>query len=299
MKKCWTAFIVVFIIALVGCKKDPIFYTLNSSATVGGTITPLGVTSVEEGKSIVFTIKPDDHYSIASITVDGVKVPVAGTIEVKNVTSNKAIKVEFASKVTITAVAGPGGKVSPSSIEVDPGSDISFTLTPDVGFRNAATISVNGKLEPLSGNTYILSDVANNYELKADFEKNMQWYLLQNDWEKTVWQKRLVTANEDDWAMTVVAPQLAFEKLVYYENNRFEMFNEKGVLYGDGNYFVKGDSVISGTDSNGNGGIRRKIIKVDDKILIVVRLGKYQSAPYVWDPSKDEYVRETYVAIKK
>lgn len=109
--------ILFLFVALAGCKKDPVNYTITSSVSAGGTIDPLGVTSVEEGSSVIYTIKPDDHYSIASIKVDGVEAPVSGTVEIKNIKSNKVIRVEFVKSLTITAsVEGADGVIDPKGI---------------------------------------------------------------------------------------------------------------------------------------------------------------------------------------
>lgn len=47
------------------------FYTITSSAGVGGTISPSGSTIVYEGSSQAFTITPSAGYKIASVLVDG------------------------------------------------------------------------------------------------------------------------------------------------------------------------------------------------------------------------------------
>ena len=77
-------------------------YTIQASAGPGGTISPSGSLSVEEGGSITFTFTPHDDYFIKRIVVDGQNVytipemllqPSSYTFQ--NVRGNHTIYVEF------------------------------------------------------------------------------------------------------------------------------------------------------------------------------------------------------------
>lgn len=46
-------------------------YTVTATALSGGTISPLGNTSVSAHKSLTYTVTPEDGYAVASVTVDG------------------------------------------------------------------------------------------------------------------------------------------------------------------------------------------------------------------------------------
>jgi hypothetical protein len=168
MNKKWIAFILLFA-ALLGCKKDPVFYTIIASVSKGGTINPMNNINVESGKSIVFTITPDANYVVSSIKVDGVDVPVANTVEIKNVDSNKEIRVVFAlATFTVTASATSGGTIEPSGItNVEVGKSQIYKIIPDVDF-GISSIKVDGVAQPIS-DTYEFKNVASNRTINVEF----------------------------------------------------------------------------------------------------------------------------------
>jgi LPXTG-motif cell wall-anchored protein len=78
------------------------YYIITSKVdTTGGTITPLGDTSVAQGSTQEFIITPDATYRIKDIIVDGVstgisgKVGVSGTYTFENVLQNHTISALF------------------------------------------------------------------------------------------------------------------------------------------------------------------------------------------------------------
>lgn len=74
-------------------------YHITSIANGDGTISPLGVTAVNDGDSQSYTITPGSNSAISSVYVDGVLAPAAitdGTYTFSNVTDNHTIVVNFA-----------------------------------------------------------------------------------------------------------------------------------------------------------------------------------------------------------
>ena len=71
-------------------------YTVTASAGAGGSIAPVGATTVAHGASQAYTITPDSGYQIASVLVDGVSVGAPSTYTFTNVSANHTIAASFA-----------------------------------------------------------------------------------------------------------------------------------------------------------------------------------------------------------
>ena len=121
---------------------------IYAGAGPNGAISPSGLTPVNEGANQTFTITPDPGYHIADVMI------YPGAISVGAVPSytftdvrldNLAIYATFALDThTINASAGPHGSISPAgAISVDYGSNLTFTITPDLGYH-VADVLVDG-----------------------------------------------------------------------------------------------------------------------------------------------------------
>ena len=67
-------------------------------ANAGGTITPSGTYSIEQGKSITYAIVPNGGYKILAVCVDGVQVGAVSSYTFTDVKANHTISVAFAPK---------------------------------------------------------------------------------------------------------------------------------------------------------------------------------------------------------
>jgi hypothetical protein len=112
-------------------------FIITSSAGLNGTITPLGDTEVTWGTDQAYTITPGEGYEVEDVLVDGVSVGAVEEFTFTNVTQAHTISVSFILKTyIITSDAGPNGTISPlGETEVDHGSDLQYTFTPDVGYE--------------------------------------------------------------------------------------------------------------------------------------------------------------------
>ena len=104
--------------ALVWEEKIPT-YTITATSNGNGSITPAGVTTVQEGGSQSYTIKADNGYHISDVKVNGVSVGVVESYDFTNVQSNQTIAVTF-SRNSSGGGGGGGGHTKPS----DPDEDI-------------------------------------------------------------------------------------------------------------------------------------------------------------------------------
>lgn len=104
--------------ALVWEEKIPT-YTITATSNGNGSITPAGVTTVQEGGSQSYTIKADNGYHISDVKVNGVSVGAVEIYTFTNVQSNQTIAVTF-SRNSSGGGGGGGGHTKPS----DPDEDI-------------------------------------------------------------------------------------------------------------------------------------------------------------------------------
>ena len=76
-------------------------YIITSSAETGGSISPMGGSSVLATTSKAFTIKPSDGYAIKDVLVDGMSVGAVSSYTFSNVGANHTIAARFKSTATI------------------------------------------------------------------------------------------------------------------------------------------------------------------------------------------------------
>jgi hypothetical protein len=112
-------------------------HTITTNVGPNGTVSPMNP-KVNHGNDQTFTITPNPGYSIRSLTVDGnpASVDAHNQITLFNVQNDRMMSVDFAEVVnyTITTIAGPNGSITPGSLTVAQGADVTFTITPDPGY---------------------------------------------------------------------------------------------------------------------------------------------------------------------
>jgi len=75
-----------------------------------------------------------------------------------------------------------GGTITPSSVTVNSGSDVTLTITPDFGCL-VKELKVNGTAVTLTTpTTYILKNVTADTKAVVTFKKTLNWYLTQKAW---------------------------------------------------------------------------------------------------------------------
>jgi len=115
-----------------------ITYTITSSSGTGGSISPSGAATVNQGFNQTFTITPSSHYHVSNVLVDGVSVGTVGSYTFTNVTANHTISSTFAANTyTLTYTAGTHGSVSGTSPQtVNYGvSGTAVTAVPATGYH--------------------------------------------------------------------------------------------------------------------------------------------------------------------
>jgi cytochrome c peroxidase len=144
-------------------------FTISSGAGPDGSITAAGVTSVASGANQTYTITPNAGFMVTALSVDGTVLPGATTYTFTNVTADHYINAYFGPIPTsITAGAAPNGSISPvGTTPVVPGTDQSYTITPNPGFMVTA-LSVDGTVLP-GATSYTFTNVTTDHYINAYF----------------------------------------------------------------------------------------------------------------------------------
>ena len=160
-------------------------FTITSTATVGGTISPLGTITLEYGDhSPIYVIEPADGYVASQVLVDGENDYFALdelTYRFLDVTANHTIHVIFVPvNFTIVATASPGGVITPNGIVTVPrGGDKTFVFTPQPGYQLArVVIDGDNNQSAVDNGFYPFSDVMSNHTIAAQFEKVLYHVIL-------------------------------------------------------------------------------------------------------------------------
>jgi mannose/cellobiose epimerase-like protein (N-acyl-D-glucosamine 2-epimerase family) len=144
-------------------------YTVTASSSNGGTVSPSGDITVEEGASQTVTFTPSAGYSLTAILVDGNSVAVAPSYTFTNVTGDHTISAQFTiNSYTITATASSGGSVSPQgAVVVQHGGSQTFSIVPATGYQ-IATVLVDGSSAG-AVSSYTFSSVTASHTISASF----------------------------------------------------------------------------------------------------------------------------------
>ncbi|MBS4029727.1 MAG: T9SS type A sorting domain-containing protein [Ignavibacteriales bacterium] len=113
-------------------------FSITESHGANGSISPSGVTPVNCGDSVVYTISPNTGYRVAGVTIDGeTNVGAVTSYTFYNVTSNRSIAATFSfQQFTITASTGENGSISPSgNVIVNYNGSQTFTITPNTDYK--------------------------------------------------------------------------------------------------------------------------------------------------------------------
>ncbi len=142
-------------------------HVVTPSAGTGGSIAPDTPQTVDDGDTTTFTLTPDAHHAIDSVTGCG------GTLEgdtytTAAITADCTVTATFAiSTHTVTPSAGAGGAITPDTPQaVDDGATTAFTLTAIPPFQVGTVSGCGGSLD---GNTYTTGPITADCTVTATF----------------------------------------------------------------------------------------------------------------------------------
>lgn len=147
-------------------------YTLTATTGANGTISPSGVTTVNEASSQAYTITASSGYEVDYVNVDGVSQGAITSHTFTNVTASHTIDAFFraipATTYTITATAGANGSISPAgTVTVANGGTQSYTITPNSGYE-VDDVTVGG-ISQGAITSYTFSNVSVNHTIDVFF----------------------------------------------------------------------------------------------------------------------------------
>jgi len=111
-------------------------FTINASAGLGGTVTPIGVITVANKSSQTFVITPDEGYAIKDVKVDNQSVGAVSIYTFNNIASNHIIHAEF--KKEISSVV-----------------NIGLTIGSKIAFVNGASYTLDVPATIIENRTYV------------------------------------------------------------------------------------------------------------------------------------------------
>jgi len=193
-------------------------YTILATAGVNGSITPSGNSTVNHGDNIEFTILPEAGYHVGQVLVDGTPVttvPIEGGVYTfTNVTASHTISVTFAiNTYTITATAGPNGIIEPSGqITVNHGTNQSFTITPNEGYRIVQVIvdGVPVASFPSGGGVYTFTNVIENHTISVTFVRITYTITVASGSNGSITPSGNQTINHGDSIVFTISPNTGY-----------------------------------------------------------------------------------------
>ncbi len=148
-------------------------WVITASAAAGGSISPSGAVTVDQGADRTFNITGTTGYHVADVVVDGTThLGAVSSYTFTGVTAAHTIAASFAVDThTITASAGTGGTIDPSgAVSVNDGSSQAFTIAATTGYR-IADVVVDGTTHLGVVTSYTFTNVTTNHTIAASFIK--------------------------------------------------------------------------------------------------------------------------------
>jgi tripartite motif-containing protein 71 len=185
-------------------------YTINVAVGLGGNITPTGSIPVNPGASQTFIITPNVGYHVADVRIDGISVGPVTTYTFSNVTSAHTIEATFAiNQYTFIATAGPNGTIVPSgAVTVDHGGNLSFTITPNPGYR-VSDVKVDGGSIGLVA-TYTFTNVTAAHTIEASFVINQHTITVAAGSNGTITPSGTVTVDHGGSQTFAITPNTGY-----------------------------------------------------------------------------------------
>jgi hypothetical protein len=147
-------------------------FTLDASASAGGTISPSGVSTVACGANMTYLFTPSDYcHAVQSVKVDGQSLGAISSYMFTNVKANHTVQVTFTTRgpYTISAPVASGGSVNPTGTTSVPcGASMTYTITPADNCHAIQNVRVdNLSLGALT--SYTFSNVSTSHSILATF----------------------------------------------------------------------------------------------------------------------------------
>jgi YD repeat-containing protein len=161
-------------------------YSITSSKSGNGTISPSGSVSVNYNSNKTFTITPSSGYHISDVKVNNISQGTLNSYTFNNVKSNQSIHADFSiNTYTISASSGSGGTITPSGKSIrNYGGSITYTFSPSTGYK-IKDVKVNGNSVG-TPSSYTFSNITSNKTIYVEFEKIKYLIYVENADDGTI-----------------------------------------------------------------------------------------------------------------
>jgi len=147
---------------------------IQTTASAGGTTSPVGPVTVQYGANQSFSITPNSGFYLADVSVDGNSIAPAPpkygtyTYTFTNVTSDRSIRASFQPNPVIQTTADTGGTIFPvGPVSVRYGEDITFSITSNSGYSVFDVIVDGISKGPITSWTF--TNVTSDRSIRAVF----------------------------------------------------------------------------------------------------------------------------------
>ncbi|WP_127022421.1 InlB B-repeat-containing protein [Rheinheimera mangrovi] len=148
-----------------GGSVTPVSYIVDAVVTEGGSISPTS-RNVQSGQTAAFTLSTNSGYLLANVSGCGGSLS-GNTYTTGSINANCTVSASFSlNSYTVTAIAGEGGSITPSSSKVQHGAVAQFTLTANNGYVLAQATGCGGSL---NGALYQTAPVTAACQVEAAF----------------------------------------------------------------------------------------------------------------------------------
>ncbi|HBC77522.1 MAG TPA: hypothetical protein DCZ51_02765 [Bacteroidales bacterium] len=144
-------------------------HNITASAGPGGSVTPSGITTVNEGTNLTYNIIPSTGYKITDVLADGVSAGSVSSFSFNNIVSDHTISATFELLTfTLTSGAGSDGSISPSGVlTLTYGSSQNYSISPNTGYRISGVLVDNVSVGTPSA--YSFSNISANHTIAVSF----------------------------------------------------------------------------------------------------------------------------------
>jgi len=267
------------------------YHTITATAGEGGSITPSGEVSVQDGANQRFSIMPASGYSVKDVKVDGRSVGPVYTHTFSNVTADHTIAAEFqaASTITVTIAATGNGTVSQGSVSVTSGTSFDtqdyvlrfsdgqeVTAIPGDGSGFQGWEPSAGVVESAMTITAVFDDApVTDAEIHVDYDDGRGTVTYQQFVQKGSDTKVSFRANDDYYlaGITVDGEAVAVQPSITLKDVQDDVYISVDFQYSEGARTVIGpDGTVTETytytDSQGNAVSVEKITRPDGSVKV-------------------------------
>ena len=144
-------------------------HNITASAGAGGSMTPTGITTVNEGTNLTINIIPATGYRISEVLADGISAGAVSSFSFTNILSDHTISATFELLTfTLTSGAGTGGSISPSGvITLNYGSSRTYSISPNTGYQISGVLVDN--VSAGTPSVYSFSNISASHTIAASF----------------------------------------------------------------------------------------------------------------------------------